>query len=306
MSSMHWQRRWDPFREFQREVGRFFETFEPLQNWRVPRPFPAVNLYDSGEQYLLTAELAGDGPRGSRPLDHRRDPDLRGERKRPEGVGEESYRRQERQFGRWARTVTLPERVDGGRVSAGFAHGILTVSLPKAEEARPRHIAVTSTGPAQGPGRRSQPMEARSPTDPRRRRPSGSPTATARNGHDPEHAQAQAPAQVVAGHAPLIDIHEGPDGPRPGGRPPRRDRGGPDDPARGQRPDPPGPRRRAASPRGPGPPRGIPRRPFQRSFILSDEVERGRITAELKDGVLRLHLPKAERAKTRRIEIKTS
>ncbi len=45
---------------------------------------------------------------------------------------------------------------------------------------------------------------------------------------------------------------------------------------------------------------------FYRSFILSDEVERSRISAELKNGVLRLTLPKAERAKTRRIEIKTS
>ncbi len=44
---------------------------------------------------------------------------------------------------------------------------------------------------------------------------------------------------------------------------------------------------------------------FCRSFILSDEVERSRITAELKNGVLRLTLPKAERAKTRRIEIKS-
>jgi HSP20 family molecular chaperone IbpA len=44
---------------------------------------------------------------------------------------------------------------------------------------------------------------------------------------------------------------------------------------------------------------------FHRSFILSDEVERSRIAAELKNGVLRLMLPKAERAKTRRIEIKS-
>jgi HSP20 family protein len=45
---------------------------------------------------------------------------------------------------------------------------------------------------------------------------------------------------------------------------------------------------------------------FYRSFILSDEVERSKISAELKNGVLKLTLPKAERAKTRRIEIKTS
>jgi HSP20 family molecular chaperone IbpA len=44
---------------------------------------------------------------------------------------------------------------------------------------------------------------------------------------------------------------------------------------------------------------------FYRSFILSDEVERDRISAELRNGVLRLTLPKAERAKTRRIEIKS-
>jgi HSP20 family molecular chaperone IbpA len=44
---------------------------------------------------------------------------------------------------------------------------------------------------------------------------------------------------------------------------------------------------------------------YQRSFILSDEVDRARISAELKNGVLRIRLPKAERAQARRIEIKS-
>lgn len=43
---------------------------------------------------------------------------------------------------------------------------------------------------------------------------------------------------------------------------------------------------------------------YSRSFILSDEVDRTRIEAELKDGVLRLHLPKTQRSQTRRIEVK--
>jgi HSP20 family protein len=58
-------------------------------------------------------------------------------------VSEESYRRQERQHGRWTRTVTLPDRVDSAKVSATFGDGVLTVALPKAEEARPRQINVT-------------------------------------------------------------------------------------------------------------------------------------------------------------------
>jgi HSP20 family protein len=46
--------------------------------------------------------------------------------------------------------------------------------------------------------------------------------------------------------------------------------------------------------------------PYQRSFILSDEVDRSQISAAFKNGVLRLSLPRTERLKTRRIEIKTT
>ncbi len=144
MSGLNWQRRWDPFRDFQREVGRLFETFEPLTNWRLPRTFPLVNLYDAGEAYVLTAQLPGVGPEEVDLSITGETLTLRGERKRPEGVSEESYRRQERQFGRWTRTVTLPDRVETGDVSATFADGILTVTMPKSEAARPRQINVTA------------------------------------------------------------------------------------------------------------------------------------------------------------------
>ena len=69
-------------------------------------------------------------------------------RLRPCGFGERWSRfeghRQERPFGRWSRTVTLPDRVDSTEVSASFAEGVLTINLPKAEEAKPRQIVVSA------------------------------------------------------------------------------------------------------------------------------------------------------------------
>ena len=140
-------RRWDPIGELQREFGRLLQTLEPLQNWRSPQPFPAMSLYDSGDRYILVAELPG-VPAGEIEITLTGDVlVLGGERRRPEGVSDESFRRQERQFGRWSRSVTLPERIDGGAVTAHSDHGLLPVTLPKAAESTPRQISVTSNSP---------------------------------------------------------------------------------------------------------------------------------------------------------------
>ncbi len=143
MSTMNWQRRWDPFRDFQREVGRLFESLEPVEHWRVARGVPPINLYDAVDRYILTALLPGIGPDEVDLSITGETLTILGDRKRAEGVTDESYRRQERQFGRWTRTITLPDRVNSLDVSASFAHGVLTVNLPKAEEAKPRQISVT-------------------------------------------------------------------------------------------------------------------------------------------------------------------
>lgn len=144
MSGLPWQRGWDPFRELQREVGRIIESFDPLQVARRVQVFPPMNLYDAGDRYVLTAQLPGLTSGDIELTITGETLTMRGERKRPEGIKDESYRRQERPMGRWSRTVTLPVRVDNEQVTASFASGILTINLPKAEEARPRHIAVTA------------------------------------------------------------------------------------------------------------------------------------------------------------------
>jgi HSP20 family protein len=142
MNGVHWQGRWDPFRELQREVGRLLEGLDPFQPLRNVRQFPPINVYDGGDGYVLSAQLPGIAPEDVELSITGETLTLRGERKRPEGVKDDSYRRQERPMGRWARTITLPDRVDSAQVSASFQNGVLTVTLPKAESAKPRHIPV--------------------------------------------------------------------------------------------------------------------------------------------------------------------
>jgi len=137
-------RRWDPFREFHREVGRIFETLATPRAWRA-RAYPALNLYETDTSFVVAAEVPG---MEAESLDLSLVGEtltIRGERTRPEGVPEERFRRQERPFGRWSRSIALPGRVDGAKVAAHYADGILTVTLPKADELRPRQIAVTTT-----------------------------------------------------------------------------------------------------------------------------------------------------------------
>ena len=146
MSGLQWQRRWDPLRELQREVGRLLITLEPFQSVRRMHSYPPLNVHDAGDRYLLSMQLPGMTPADIELTITGETLTIRGERKRSEGVKDDSYRRQERPMGRWARTITLPDRVETGQVGASFSDGILTVSLPKAEDARPRRITVTAPG----------------------------------------------------------------------------------------------------------------------------------------------------------------
>lgn len=104
---------------------------------------PPVDIYETPDrQVVLKAELPGL---------KREDIDLtventtltiRGERKRDEGIADERYHRAERAYGPFTRSFTLPSTIDGGKVRAEYRDGVLTVTLPTREEARPRQIQV--------------------------------------------------------------------------------------------------------------------------------------------------------------------
>ena len=141
MAILRWKRPWDPFAEFQREVNRVFDRGRTR---RVPGAFSALNIHETDDRYEITAELPG-VQRDQIELNVTGDElSLRVDRGRPEGVSEDQYRRQERVFGAWHRTVALPEDADATKVDAELHNGLLTVVLPKAEEVRPRQVAVRS------------------------------------------------------------------------------------------------------------------------------------------------------------------
>jgi len=126
-------------------MDRLFESIDPFTAVRSYRTHPPINVYDVGDRYVLCVRLPGLGPDDVELTMTGDTLTLRGERKKTEGIKEDSFRRQERPVGRWSRTITLPDRVDNTQVGASFAQGVLTVTIPKSESAKPRQIVVTAS-----------------------------------------------------------------------------------------------------------------------------------------------------------------
>jgi HSP20 family protein len=138
--------RWDPFREvtsLRDEVNRLFSrTLGDSQSGSVWSP--PVDVFDNKDEIVLKAELPGLGPDD---IDIEVDDNvltIKGERKFEEKVEEGRFYRLERAYGSFSRSLTLPQGVKADQISADFEGGVLQVRVPKADEVRPRKIAVTA------------------------------------------------------------------------------------------------------------------------------------------------------------------
>jgi len=105
--------------------------------------YPPVNLYETVDAYILTAELPGLRPGDIEISIENNRLTLRGER-RIEHTGDAGIHRSERQSGRFRRAFELPVEVDPDKAEASQRHGVLMVRVPKAERHRPRRISVKS------------------------------------------------------------------------------------------------------------------------------------------------------------------
>ena len=143
--------RWQPFRDLlatEREFDRIFrEAFSPLFTEREgelsTRAWaPAVDIFETEDNIVLKAEVPGVEPKDVEVRVEDNTLYLKGERKFEKETKEENYHRIERSYGSFARSFALPNSIDGEKVAAEYKDGLLTLTLPKREEAKPKTIKI--------------------------------------------------------------------------------------------------------------------------------------------------------------------
>ena len=102
---------------------------------------PALDLYQNNDNIVAVVELPGMRREEIEISLHDGTLTIAGERKSESSNGEKAERT-ERYIGKFRRSITLPTRVEAGKVQASYKDGVLTVTLPKAEEAKPKQIQI--------------------------------------------------------------------------------------------------------------------------------------------------------------------
>jgi len=138
-----------PFDQLRREMDALFNRFgNAPERWSgIPHGvFPAVNLYETADTYILTAELPGVAPDDIQVSLEGSTVTLQGERKIAYDDQEEtSLHRRERQAGSFRRAFELPAVIDAEKVEAVHRNGVLMLRLPKTPEHQPRQITVQAS-----------------------------------------------------------------------------------------------------------------------------------------------------------------
>lgn len=148
-------RTWDPFREMEalrREVERAFEDFgqgRPSM-WRsafLPgvsaRSYPLINVAEDRDNVYIEALAPGLDPQSLEVSVQDSTLRVAGEKTPIKAdIKPEAYHRAERGAGRFVRTLTLPTAIDADKVKAEYKNGLLLLTLPKHEKAKPKQISV--------------------------------------------------------------------------------------------------------------------------------------------------------------------
>lgn len=148
--------RWDPLREFatlQHQLNRLFPDYPPTRAGQTGEDFltsgsfiPPVDIYEDEHSITLKLEVPGIDEKDIDVRVENSTLTVRGERKFEKDVKEENFHRIERSYGSFSRSFTLPNTVNPEQVNADYTNGVLTITLAKRAEAKPKQIKVNIGG----------------------------------------------------------------------------------------------------------------------------------------------------------------
>jgi HSP20 family protein len=141
----------DPWRDFgtlQERINRMFDetmrALSPQGGEELERGawMPAVDIHETDDEYVVKADLPGLKKEDIQ-IDLKDSTlTLKGEKRFEEKVSKDNYIRTERAYGTFVRSFTLPHNVDSEKIKASYKDGVLELTLPKKEEAKPKQIKV--------------------------------------------------------------------------------------------------------------------------------------------------------------------
>lgn len=141
--------RWEPFREmeeFQNRLstllGRPLRRTNGREEITLPEWTPLADITEDDKEYLIKAELPEMKREDVKVTVENRVLTITGERKVEQEEKKKKYHRVERGYGTFMRSFTLPDDADFNKVNAEFKNGLLTVHVPKSEQAKPKQIEV--------------------------------------------------------------------------------------------------------------------------------------------------------------------
>jgi HSP20 family protein len=143
--------RWNPLNEMsllQNHMNRLFDT--ALQGWPgdsngTTQWTPSADIYEAETELVVNLDLPGVDPKM---IDIRVENNvlsIRGERQFEDKQNKENFHRVERSYGPFARSFTLSTAVDADKIRANYKSGVLSITLPKAEAAKPKRIQIAAT-----------------------------------------------------------------------------------------------------------------------------------------------------------------
>ena len=140
--------RWDPFREMmtlRNWMDRWMDTpLSTLSTWQPASWDLALDVAETDDDFVVKASLPGINPEDLEITYNNNMLTIKGEVKEERDVEEHRYHLRERRYGSFSRSLSLPTSVKADAIEANYEAGVLTLHLPKAEEAKPKRIPVHS------------------------------------------------------------------------------------------------------------------------------------------------------------------